>query len=329
LSKVLTFLDSYGIKAILDLHNYRDMRGDFGSQKWFENWRRLAEHFKDDSRIAAYELFNEPGPNTWDASVADKMDVLKAYAELTDIIHSVDPNRIVIWPSKAYLPYAYDLDRFAETVKPYLKPNVVFTVHRWYRSSQSIFDVWTVKQISYITVNYLIELRRKLNVPCWLGEFGSHPPFNVSNPEYTLTEQLLNRCQEQLLGWNLWMPFTNRWDGRYLEFFPLKTYSVRQPWRVPFPNLSNYIVETHGVDRQVDPWYVREIGMWHNNDYVTFKPRIIIRVVVNRRLTDGTVLVVSDEIIEVSTQLTIRNEEGTETHPGDWNTKIYSIGFTS
>lgn len=326
LEQVLTFLDSHGIKAILDLHNYGDMKGDFGSSKWFENWKRLAERFKGDSRIAAYELFNEPGKETWDTAVTDMMGVLKAYAELTDAIHSLDAERIVIWPSKGYLPYAYDLDKFAETVRPFLKSNVVFTVH-WWLHKETHFNVWNPKQMSYITTDYLVYGRKKLSVPFWLGEFGSYPPNSITNPEYEWVKESLNRCQEQLLGWNIWMPFANRWDGRYLEFFPLKSYSVRQPWRMPIPNLSNYILESQGVDREVDPWYVRQIELWHNNDYVTFRPGVIIRVIRNHKLPDGSFEVVEDKTVEIKQATSFINIEGTPEYPGDWTLYIYSLDY--
>jgi aryl-phospho-beta-D-glucosidase BglC (GH1 family) len=70
LDLVLDFLTAHQIKAILDLHNWADMIGDFGSQKLVDDWVRVAVRYRGDSRIVAYELFNEPGSETWAPSIA-------------------------------------------------------------------------------------------------------------------------------------------------------------------------------------------------------------------------------------------------------------------
>jgi len=328
---VLAFLAQHGIKAILDCHNYADMHGDFGSQKLTNDWVNLAKRYRGDSRIVAYELFNEPGSTAWAPSVTSTMDVIKAYANLTDAVRAVDPEHIVIWMSRGILAYAEDLDKFKEVLQPYLKPNLVFTVHYW-RHKEFSFNIWNPKQVSYIVIDYLVKARSKLNVPFWLGEFGSGSPFNFSNPEYQWFEQTLWRCEEQVLGWNMWMGETvidKPWN-QYLQMFPLEVYNtelIRKPWAMPIPNLKDYVVNGSGIDDLYPLYYPLRVGIWHNNDNVTFKPGIIIRVIVNHKLPDGTVEVASEETIGVTEQLTIRNEEGTTEHLGDWNTNIYSTGF--
>lgn len=327
LNWVLGFLDHYGVKAILDCCNWKDMAGDFGSQKLIDDWVALARRYRGDNRIAAYELFNEPEPDTWDASVTSRTDVIKAYANLTDMVRAVDPEHIVIWQSFGYLAYTWDIDKFAEVLQPYLKPNIVFTFHRWLHKEWS-FDVWNPEQMSYISVEYLVRVREKLNVPFWLGEFGSYSPFNFSNTEYQWTEQTLWRCEEQVLGWNLWMGRTDiskPWNY-YLSFFPLKVFNhnlVRQPWNPPDPSFVGYVVDWKGVDR-FEPYRVE---LWHNGDYVTLKHGIVVRVIVNHRLPDGTLEVVSDQELALTEETTIKNIEGTVEYSGDWNTKIYPVGY--
>lgn len=65
-----------------------------------------------------------------------------------------------------------------------------------------------------------------------------------------------------------------------------------------------------------------------NNDYATFRPGIVVRVVTSCKLQDGSFKSIKDETIGVDNLLTIRNEVGTPEHPGDWNVEIYSIGFS-
>jgi hypothetical protein len=96
---------------------------------------------------------------------------------------------------------------------------------------------------------------------------------------------------------------------------------VRQPWNPPGPSFSEYVLEWRGVD-MLTPY---RIELWHNGDYVTLKPGIVVRVIVNCRLENGTVCVVSDEETELKEVTTIRNIEGTADFPGDWNVKIFPV----
>jgi hypothetical protein len=318
---VLSFLDHYGVKAILDCHNWNDMVGDFGSQKLIDDWVALASRHRGDSRIAAYELFNEPSSPTWAPCIQSKLDVVRFYGNLTDAIREVDPEHIVIWESQPYVP---PFEEFVDC----LRPNMVFTFHRWWTDSEWEFGIWTPEQISYMSLSYAVEYREKLNVPFWFGEFGSNMPFDASNPEWLLAEQHLWRCEEEVVGWNVWMGRTdiNKPWSCYLPFFPLKVFNqnlFRQPWNLSSPSFLDYVVDSKGVDR-LEPY---RIELWQNGDYVTLRPDIVVRVIVNHMLPNGTFEITSDQELPLTEQTTIKNIEGTAEYPGDWNTKIYSVGY--
>jgi hypothetical protein len=328
LNDVLGWLDKHNIKAILCCMNYRDMLGDFGSQKLKNDWMALASRHRGDSRIVAYELFNEPGQETWDMSwMRCRENVTKAYADLTDAVRVVDPEHIVIWQSFVYLPFYWDIDKFAEALQPYLRSNLVFTVHSWLHKESS-FDIWNPEQMSYISVEYLVMAREKLNVPFWLGEFGSYSPFNLSNTEYQWTEQTLWRCEEQTLGWNLWMGRTEM-DRPWREYLPLFTLGVcneglvRKLWAMPLPNFKDFVIQSAGLDKRES----YRIEMCNNSDYTTLRPGMVVRVITVCKLQDGSLRLVGDQVIRVVEQLTVRNEGETIENPGDWVVKIYSIGF--
>jgi hypothetical protein len=320
LDAVIDFLSRHNIKVILDLHNCGDMCGDFGSQKLIDDWVKLAAYYRGDSRLVAYELFNEPYSMTWDLSIETKSDVFRAYTNLTREIRKVDPDHIHIWEIESY--YLPPL----EDIVDYLEPNIVFAVHKWWTNRSQEFEIWNPEQLSRLTVGYLAESRTKFNIPFWLGEFGACYPFNSSNLEWQLTQQLLLRCEEQAIGWNLWMGRTSAdrsWD-QYVGFFPLDTYNAnltRQFWQCPSLKLTDYTVEQRGAESL--EFYRTE--MWHNDDYITIKAGITVLVITNHALPNGSLETTSKEKIEVINQLTIRNEEGTTTHPGDWNIMIYVV----
>ena len=56
LDQVLDLFDSYGIKVVLDLHNYNDMAGFFGSEEWIASWVEMANRYKNDDRIVIEHL---------------------------------------------------------------------------------------------------------------------------------------------------------------------------------------------------------------------------------------------------------------------------------
>jgi len=316
---VVGFLSHYGIKVILDCHNRGDMYGDFGSEKLVNDWKRVAIHYRNDARIAAYELFNEPDFATWSPSVRSKVHVALFYKELTSTIRQIDSRHIVVWESQPYLP---SLDE----VKQYFLPNVVFTLHIWWTYSQTAFQYLTTEQLPYTALSNAIDMRKEYDVPFWLGEFGcSKWPYNASNPEWSLTEQILWKSEEQALGWNLWMgrvsensPWTH-----YLQAFPLEVFNtnlVRIPWNPPQPTFEQHTVDSFKLSMQE----CYRIEIWANGN-ITLSPSIRIRLIVHNVLPNDTILVSYDSFINVTNQLTISNEEFTQTHTGDWNTFIYML----
>lgn len=314
---VLDFLAQNNIKGILDCHNYVDMYGDFGSPKLFTDWRLVANHYKNDPRVAAYELFNEPHITTWAPTVKSRIDVARIYSELTDTIRKVDLTHIVIWQSEPDFPSLLE-------ATSYLRPNTVFTFHRWLSSTDLLY--LTPEQLSYSRLSYAVEMRREFNVPFWFGEFGSeNSPFNASNPEWLAAEQTLWKCEEQAIGWNLWMGEANEqssWE-QYLQFFPLNmnTNLTRTAWNPPGTTITEHMIGSH--DLAINECY--RVQMWYNGDYITLSPNITIRVIVEHVLSNSTVELVSNSIINLSQKLTIQNEEDTQTYPGDWNTFIFLV----
>lgn len=317
---VLDFLAQHNVKAILDCHNYMDMYGDFGAQKLFADWTCVAQHYQGDAEVVAYELFNEPYTATWNSYVKCKEDVAVVYAKLTDVIRQTDPKHIVIWDAEP------DFPPLSEVVQ-YFRPNMVFTYHRWYPINSTGLLFLTPEQLAFSSVSYAVDLRERYGVPIWFGEFGCEDwPYNASNPEWLWTEQSIWKCEEQVVGWNLWMGAAsgNKPWKEYLQFFPLKISKddlVRAPWDPPGTTFEEHTVDSH--DLAIRECY--QTQMWCNNDYITLSPFITIRVLVYNKLQNGTDKLVSNSLINLTEEMTIWNEEGTQTHPGDWNTVMYLV----
>jgi len=311
---VLDFLNQHGIKGILDCHNYDDMTEDFGSQKLINDWVQVAQHYHGDARVAAYELFNEPfGGYVFAPSITSPLDGIIYYGQLTDAIRTVDLDHIVIWGAEWLYPDLAD-------VVSLLRPNVVYTFHRWYSAVH--FSIFSPEQLSYMSLAYAVEQRRKYGVPFWFGEFGSFQPFDSSYPETKLAEQSCWRCEEQVVGWNLWCGGWSQ-TGQYVAFFPLKVYNanlVRQPWNRPSQCIMDYITAMQGLD-MFTPY---EVQMWHNDDYITLQPGITVRYI-RTQVVSGVSTVKEDVTVQVTQPLTLTNIEGTADYPGDWNMFVFLL----
>lgn len=310
---VLDFLNQSEIKGIFDCHNYDDMAGDFGSQKLINDWVQVAQHYHGDERVAAYELFNEPFGSTYAPSIKTPADGITFYGQLTDAIRAVDPDHIAIWGAEWFVT---DLG----TVLNLLRSNVVYTFHRWY--NKSTLNAMNPEKLSYSSVWYAVEQRQKYNVPFWFGEFGSFSLYDSSNLEWQLAEQSCWRCEEQVVGWSLWCG-GNAVNSQYVQFFPLKTYNqylIRQFWNPPQPTFIGYIADSKGVD--IFGLYL--ISMWHNGDYVTLKPGIIVRYI-RTQVVSGVSIGKEDVTVRVTQPLTLTNYENTTAYPGDWNLGVYVV----
>lgn len=312
LDEVLSLLDENNIKAILNNHG----GVGFGSLELIYAWKELALRYSKDVRIVAYELFNEPYASTCDARrVKSREDVAESYRNLTREIREIDSDHIHIWQSSQYLP---PLD----TIREYLEPNIVFTVHRWWTNRPQELEIWTPKELSYLTMAYIIEMREELRVPFWFGEFGAH----AFNEEWLLAEQIVHRCEEQAVGWSLWMGRVDKnqpWN-HYLGFFPLKIYNqelFRHPWQQPSSNVEDYVVEQFGVDFL--EFYRIEMRQYY--DYVILSPRITILVIISERLQGNSVEFISEERIEVTELLKVSNDPPFEGDLRDFHLMIYML----
>jgi len=90
-------------------------------------WEKVSKHFAADSRIAFYDLFNEPAkglPNGQDTSLQAWLEWRDFAEGLIEIIHPNDPDRLVLVGG---LQFAYDLRHAKDD--PVRRDGVVYAVH--------------------------------------------------------------------------------------------------------------------------------------------------------------------------------------------------------
>ena len=89
-------------------------------------WRQMATAFKDDPRVAAYELINEPvtDRNGWQVSEAQWIAQRDWFENLVDVIRTIDPNKPIICNG---LDWAYNLTYVG--ADPVRRPNIIYGAH--------------------------------------------------------------------------------------------------------------------------------------------------------------------------------------------------------
>ena len=328
MDEVIDYLDQNGIKSILDNHSNNTLMLDANgmlNQQLAQSWQELAEHYKENNKVVAYQLYNEPTHHD-----SSSIDIAQAYNELTRLVRQVDPFHIVIWQAPwHYIP-------IFERIEPLMLPNVVYTTHKWWTNDTTEILQYGAEELSRISLDPLVCWRSKYNIPIWLGEFGGpkggsgDQVFTETDPNWRICQQLLCRCEEQAIGWNLWMGNTSIKKIRpriFQPLFPLHvndTNLVRQTWIYPSkPDLIALIVSQNGLDYATDTM----AELFHKGDHVVLncqgRPSISVNIVLYR-VIDGTEQVISNETIAVANQnVTIMNTDWTLARPEDWNTRIY------
>jgi hypothetical protein len=222
LDEIIAFLGANGVQSIVDNHGDYIVQGSEYSNmldpNFVSSWQQLAIHYKDNPYVAAFEIDNEPPHST----VAAKQVNAQYYHDTTLAIRAIDPNRLCIWETPNYIP-SFD------TIQNLMLSNVVYTRH-WSTTGQLANIVkYGVEAYSHMIIDPLISTRSQYNIPIWFGELsgplgGNVTVYDPTDPLWQTTKQLLLRCEENSLPWNLWngvQTIDNDRLGVYQNMFPL------------------------------------------------------------------------------------------------------------
>ncbi len=192
LDRVIGWCKKEGIYVILDMHaapagqtgdNIDDGSGypflfkSETSQKLCADiWKRIADHYKNETIILGYDLLNEPIATYFDANDLNP-SLEPTYKLITAAIRTVDKNHIVIlggaqWDSN-FKPFGAPFDS-----------KLVYQFHKY----------WTPPTKAVIQ-DYL-DFRDKYNVPIYCGETGENRDGWV--------DTFKNVLEQNHVGWHFW-----------------------------------------------------------------------------------------------------------------------------
>jgi hypothetical protein len=174
-------------------------QSDANKQKMIALWKKLAERYKDEPWIGAYDIINEPNwgfEKTEDRNGCseDKNAPLRELmVEITKAIREVDKKHIVIIEGNCW-------GNNYRGVFPLWDNNIVVSFHKY----------WSFNNAA--TIKGSLDIREQANVPIWLGESGEN-----SNPWF---RDAIHLVESNNIGWAWW---------------PLKKLGYNNPLQVKMP----------------------------------------------------------------------------------------------
>ncbi|MBN2604097.1 MAG: cellulase family glycosylhydrolase [Candidatus Thermoplasmatota archaeon] len=214
MDRVIEIFDSIDVKVILDLHNVGDHYNYLGSQNWIENWKSIALHYKGDSRIAGFNIFNEPAKYTWHSSVTTKEQFMQACKECIVEIRKIDPSRKIFFPTVAGMGIGYDdpnevCDDLESTGILGLGNIVMDISHPYYWENEWDLGagISPEQAVQNLMTNQIDKYITRLGAErCWIGETFAWVG-KTRDLQVRWLSNLIDECLERELGIQVWSFF--------------------------------------------------------------------------------------------------------------------------
>ena len=159
-------------------------------------WVKIAERYKNEPTVAAYDLLNEPLPEGTGAAAKYKDQLVPVYQRLIKAIREVDPKHMFTLEGYNWA------NNWSLFVKP-LDNNTFYQFH---------YYCWN-KPDNLNDISQYLERRKELNTPVWVGETGEK-----NNAIYFATSQYFEKNN---IGWSFWP-----WKKMDTQNTP---YSIKSP----------------------------------------------------------------------------------------------------
>lgn len=209
LDRVLSYCEKYQIYAILDLHavpggqnpdSHAD--NDLGESKFWDDasfrnrvvglWEFIANHYKDNRWVAAYDLVNEP------VYVPDAKVFNDFFDKTIEAIRRVDKHHVLFLEGDNW---AQDFSMFHEPQDP----QIAYSFHYYPVYSVKPYpESFERKDIERHLAPLIEKIRKQFHRPIWCGETGAG--FSKEKILYgrDLIKTTLDIIEEHDVSWTLW-----------------------------------------------------------------------------------------------------------------------------
>jgi endoglucanase len=200
-----------GIYVIMDWHSignlrtemYQDDMYDTTQKETFDFWRNMAKHYKGNTTVAFFELFNEPTTYSGQLGTCTWADWKKLNEEMIGIIRAHGNTAI---PLVAGFNWAYDLTPVAND--PLSIEGIAYVSHPYPMKRQKPWEEQWTKDWGFVKEKYPVILTE-------IGfsgaeEQGAHIPV-ISDETYG--DAITKYCDDKGISWVVWV-FDPQWAPR-------------------------------------------------------------------------------------------------------------------
>ena len=196
LDSLVNWCGKYGLYVIIDMHgapggqtganiddsadNQPELFMDKKNQdRLVKLWVKIAQRYKDNSTVAAYDLLNEPLPENTGAAEKYKDQLMPLYERVTKAIREVDPKHMIV--VEGY-NWANNWSLFTKK----FDNNMFFQFHYYCWGRPDHLN----------SIQKYLDKRNELDAPVWVGETGEQ-----GKAIYWATTQYF---EANNIGWSFW-----------------------------------------------------------------------------------------------------------------------------
>jgi hypothetical protein len=178
--------------AVIAANTYFWLSPDWQSD-YLQTWQLLARHFRGDSGVAGYDLYNEPHAIPLPPIRFERDFMWPLYARTIDAIGAADPNHLFIVEGQLF-------GDFGTTVVPLQAPDLVYSPHEYTGSLVSpIFDGNAQPLDDHVTK--VTGEASRVPAALWIGEWGMSA---TQAKATTWIDDALNAFENAGAGWAWW-----------------------------------------------------------------------------------------------------------------------------
>ncbi len=211
LDQAVAWCSELGIYVIVDWHSI----GNLGSEMFqdvdyvtsrtetFDFWRRMAEHFKGNTTVAFFELFNEPTHYRGELGDLSWEEWRGLSEQMIRIIRSQDAQAV---PLVAGFDWAYDLDEVH--YNPVRAEGIGYVTHPYPQKRSQPWEPKWDEAFGFVAEHY----------PLIATEIGSDTKAGAHVTDQQYGDRITRYLEERGISWVAWV-FDPKWEPPMLKSF--------------------------------------------------------------------------------------------------------------
>ncbi|MDB5249169.1 MAG: glycoside hydrolase [Segetibacter sp.] len=197
-----------GLYVIIDWHTIGNLRTEMyqsamyetTKKETFEFWRTMAQHYKDNTTVACFELFNEPTIQGGQLGVCSWQDWKQMNEEMIGIIRANGSKAV---PLVAGFNWAYDLTPVAK--EPINAEGIAYVSHPYPMKREKPWEAKWTADWGFVAKKYPVILT-EIGF-CGADERGAHVPV-ISDESYG--DAITKYCNDNGISYTVWV-FDPQW----------------------------------------------------------------------------------------------------------------------